>query len=164
MRMSRFAVLPVIAGVAVALAGCNDKGAAGSPPSPPPDGNAAPPHTKLDLCRILTLERAKQLIGDDATPGEQEPTKCSYNAEARGYSVTADYELDDNGQSFELSRKVGGQADKVDGVGDDAFYRSFVSTLYVRKGTVDLEVQIVGDLQGQAVLDAEKKLAGDILK
>jgi hypothetical protein len=164
MRLSRLAVLPLIAAAAIGLTACNDEGATGSPLPGGGAANAPAASTKLDLCGVLTLDRAKKLIGDDAKPDDKEPTKCSYNAESKGYSVTANYELDSDGHLFDLSRKIGGQADKVDGVGEDAFFHSSVNTLYVRKGTVNLDVQIVNDLQGQAVIDAEKTLAADILK
>ncbi|MFD1047345.1 hypothetical protein ACFQ1S_18250, partial [Kibdelosporangium lantanae] len=120
---------------------------------------------KLDLCDTVTLERARQLIGPGAAAGDSSATECSYSDEATGHSVNLTSEDDPDGTRFGAERRVGGQADNVTGVGDDAFYHQSVHTLYVREGGTNLTVQIVTDPDRQdAVLDDEKKLAAEIIR
>jgi hypothetical protein len=172
MRTARLAVAPVVVAVVLGMAAC-DKGGGEATPPPTTDGNIvggspgkAVPGTpvKLDLCEVVTLERAKQLVGDGAAAGDSSATECSYSDDATGHSVNLKLEDDPDGTQFGAERRIGGPADKVTGVGDDAFYHQSTHTLYVRKGGTNLTVQIVTDPDRQdAVLDDEKKLAAEVV-
>jgi hypothetical protein len=172
MRLARVVVMPVVAAVVLGTAACGGgSGGAGAPTGGPnivggPGANAsAGTPVKLDLCGTLTLERAKQILGDGATPSDNSASECSYSDDATGHSVNLKSEDDPDGTQFGVERRVGGPADKVDGVGDDAFYHASVYTLYVRKGGSNLHVQIVTDPAKQdSVLDQEKALALEVLR
>lgn len=172
MHRSRFAALPLAVVVLTGLAACDKPNE--DTARPPTGGNVvggspgkAAPGTpvKLDLCEVITPERAKQLIGDGAVAGDSSATECSYSDDTTGHSVNLRTENDPDGTQFGAERRIGGPADNITGLGDDAFYRQSVHTLYVRKGGTNLTVQIVTDPARQdAVLDDEKKLAAEIIR
>jgi hypothetical protein len=162
MQMSRLAVLPLLATVAIGLAACGSSsgGAPGAPGGAAPGGGGG--SGMIPGCSVLSLDRAKQLIGDDAAKEDDKSGKCSYRAASTGANLTVDSVPDADGKQWDLTRKVGGAADKVDGVGDEALFRSFVSTLYVRKGKTNYSFQVVQGMTDASV-DTAKTLANEIL-
>ncbi len=157
MRLSRLAVLPLLV---LGLTACGDK-SGGAIPS----GDGAKPAAAsgpLAPCNVITLERAKKLIGDDARPDQNDAGECSYNAGSSGNSVTAHVETDQDGTQWDLVRKIGGEYQAVSGVGDEALFRPGLNTLWVRKGKNILDVQIVNG--PASALEPTKQLATEILR
>ena len=165
MRMSLLAAVPVAALLVLGTAACSSNSTAS--PADPAAGNSSAGST-VNLCSILTLDRAKQLLGPDATPNDQDAKQCSYQVAATGSSVSTQYYVDSSGQQYDISHNLGNASLKVtvSGVGDKAFFRTDLETLYARANDVDLIVQLVTPdpiQDSNAALAPTKQLAQDIV-
>ena len=174
MRMSLLAAVPVVALLVLGSAACEDTSGsaaapgAGAPAAGAPAAGSPASSSSVDLCTILTADLAKQLIGQDAVPDDQTPMKCSYRADSTGSSVSTQYYPDSTGSQYDVSHGLGNASLKQDvqGVGDKAFYRNDLSTLYARKNGTDLTVQLVTQdtiRDPQAALGPDTTLAQQIV-
>jgi hypothetical protein len=82
--------------------------------------------------------------------------------------VSTQYYVDSGGQQYDISHNLGNASLKVavSGVGDKAFFRTDLETLYARANDVDLIVQLVTPdtiQDSNAALAPTKQLAQDIV-
>ncbi|HEY4020599.1 MAG TPA: hypothetical protein VGM75_18040 [Pseudonocardiaceae bacterium] len=166
MRMSLLAAAPVVALLVLGTAACDKNGTAS--PAAPAGAKPASTSTTVSLCAVLTEDRAKQLLGQDATPDKQDAEQCSYQVVASGASVTVQSQVDGSGQLYDINHNLGNADLKqaVSDVGDKAFFRADLETLYTRKNGVDLSVQLVtpGTLKDPTTaLNPTRQLALDIV-
>lgn len=167
MRMSLLAAVPVVALLVLGSAGCEDSDGNTATTGAPAGANSST-SSNVDLCTILTAARATELIGQGATPDDQTAKKCSYQESSSGSSVSAQYYPDSSGSQYDISHSLGSASLKVDvtGVGDKAFFRTDLETLYVRKNGTDLIVQLVTQdtiRNSSDALAPTKQLAQDIV-
>jgi hypothetical protein len=154
MRTRALCLGVLIAASAACGGGSGGGGDAASPSSP----EAAKAGGGSDVCRFVTTEEASALLGGDvgeprsvSTPGVGDinaAAACTYTTSAGGSVQIVASTVDDPAEFLPDENGVGAGAEKVSGVGDDAFViAGAFSAVSFRVGsdTVLIAVSVPGD-------------------